>query len=107
MSSQCEHLPSKLGGGAPHSDQRLHNDLGVLAAMNIGWSPDLVTTISASNLRDIIEGCLSSKFPSEDIAIPSVKWIRLQFSPRNPYAARSIRNTGRFEEVRCSETSVT
>ena len=53
--------------------------------------------ISVSNLRDIIEGRLSSKFPSEDIAIPSVEWIRLQFSPRNPYAANSIRNTGRFE----------
>ena len=37
------HLPSKLGGDAPHSDQRLRNDL---AAMNIGWSPDLVTTVS-------------------------------------------------------------
>ena len=53
--------------------------------------------ISVSNLRDIIEGRLSSKFPSEGIAIPSVEWIRLQFSLLNPYAANSIRNTGRFE----------
>ena len=47
MASRRErHFPSKLGGDAARSDQRLRNDLfGTLAAMNIGWSPDLVTTV--------------------------------------------------------------
>ena len=40
------HLPSKLGGDTPRSDQRLRNDLlGMLVAINVGWSPALVTTV--------------------------------------------------------------
>ena len=40
------HLPSKLGGDAPRSDQRLCNDLlGMLIAINVGWSPALVTIV--------------------------------------------------------------
>ena len=52
--------------------------------------------ISVRNLCDIIEERLKSKY-DEEIDIPSKEWVRLQFSPCNPYASNSIRYTGRFE----------
>ena len=51
MASQHErHLPSKVGGDAPRSDQRLCNDLLdtyllLQICINVGWSPALVTTV--------------------------------------------------------------
>ena len=52
--------------------------------------------ISVRNLCDIIEERLKSKY-SEDVDIPSKEWVRLQFSPCNPYASNSLRYTGRYE----------
>ena len=51
--------------------------------------------ISVSHLREVISSRLREK--SIEVPIPSVKWIRLQFWPRNPYATTVLRNTGRFD----------
>lgn len=56
----------------------------------------MLIAISVRNLCDIIEEHLKSK-NSEEVNIPSREWVRLQFSPCNPYALNSIRYTGRFE----------
>ena len=52
--------------------------------------------ISVNHLREIISGKLKEKFPQEDIPIPSLEWVRLQFLPRNPYATTALRYTGKF-----------
>ena len=50
--------------------------------------------ISMSYLRETISSRL--KQTNDDVPIPSVEWMRLQFWPRNPYATTSLRHTGRF-----------
>ena len=52
--------------------------------------------ISVANLREIITARLEKKFPNGDVSIPSLEWIRLQFWPRNPYAATALHYTGRY-----------
>ncbi len=41
-------------------------------------------------------GKLREKFPEEEIPVPSLEWIRLQFWPRNPYASTALKYTGSF-----------
>ena len=53
--------------------------------------------ISVSHLRETISSRLKQKLPNDDVPIPSVEWVRLQFWPRNPYATTSLRHTGRFD----------
>ena len=53
--------------------------------------------ISVGDLRNIIEERLKSKFPNDQLCLPSVEWIRLQFAPRNPYSSNSLRHTGIFD----------
>ena len=79
MASQRErHLPSKLGGDAPRSDQRLRNDLfGMLAAMNVGWSPHLVTTVGERCVKVLtsalwyIDPC-HKQFHDRSISLPPI-----------------------------------
>ena len=53
--------------------------------------------ISVRNLCEFIAERVKSKYSDEVVAIPSEEWVRLQFSPCNPYTSNSIRHTGRFE----------
>ena len=53
--------------------------------------------ISVSHLRETISSRLKQKLPNDDVPIPSVEWMRLQFWPRNPYATTSLQHTGRFD----------
>ena len=52
--------------------------------------------LSIRHLREIVEERLKQKFPDSTSAIPSVKWIRLQFWLSNQYTNQAIRYTGRF-----------
>ena len=52
--------------------------------------------LSIRHLREIVEKRLKQKFPDSTSAIPSVKWIRLQFWLSNQYTNQAIRYTGRF-----------
>lgn len=52
--------------------------------------------VSIRHLREIIVERLAQKFPSDDKAIPSDEWIRLQFWPKNPFGHSALRHTGRF-----------
>ena len=95
MASQRErHLPSKLGGDAPRSDQRLRNDLlGMLAAMNVGWSPDLVTTVGERCVKVLtsalwyIDPC-HKQFHDRSISLPP---IVDRFEGYNDWKAKKIK----------------
>ena len=95
MASQRErHLPSKLGGDAPRSDQRLRNDLfGMLAAMNVGWSPHLVTTVGERCVKVLtsalwyIDPC-HKQFHDRSISLPP---IVDRFEGCNDWKAKKIK----------------
>ena len=53
--------------------------------------------ISVNHLMEVISSRLKEKFPKDQVAIPSLESIRLQFWPRNPYAATALWYTGRFD----------
>ena len=53
--------------------------------------------ISVGDLQNIIEERLKSKVTNDQLCLPSVEWIRLQFAPRNPYSSNSLRHTGTFD----------
>ena len=52
--------------------------------------------ISVNHLREIISSKVKEKFPQEEVPIPSLEWMRLQFLPRNPYTATALKYTGKF-----------
>ena len=71
-------LPQKLEGNKLRGDQRLRNDLiDVLAAMNIGWSPDLVESVGEKCIKVLvsslwyIDAC-HKQFYERSIHLPSV-----------------------------------
>ena len=47
----------------------------------------------AISIRELIDRVRKRK---PDIAIPSDEWVRLQFSPKNPYSKNAMKHTGRF-----------
>lgn len=97
MASQRErHLPSKLGGDAPRSDQRLRNDLlGMLAAMNVGWSPDLVTTVGERCVKVLtsalwyIDPC-HKQFHDRSISLPPLSTDLRAITIGRPRKSRSL-----------------
>lgn len=52
--------------------------------------------ISVNHLREIVSAKLKEKFPTEEVSIPSLEWMGLQFLPRNPYSTTALRYTGKF-----------
>ena len=53
-------------------------------------------TISIRHILDIVSERLEKKFPGEKKPLPSLKWIRYQFWPKNPFSTSALRHTGRF-----------
>ena len=47
----------------------------------------------AISIRELIEQVKQRK---PDITTPSERWVRLQFTPQNPYTTQALRYTGRF-----------
>ena len=47
----------------------------------------------AISIRELIERVKKRK---PEIAVPSAEWVRLQFSPKNPYCENAMKHTGRF-----------
>lgn len=78
MASQCERrLPSKAEGDKLRGDQRVRNTLiELLAAMSIGWSPDMVGTVGERCVKFLsaslwyIDPC-RHQFHERGIVIPS------------------------------------
>ena len=52
--------------------------------------------VSIQHLCEVIVECLAQKFPSDDKAIHSDEWIRLQFWPKNPFGHSALHHMGRF-----------
>ena len=56
-------------------------------------------TISVQDFCEAVIEILKNKYDLEtfeQINIPSIEWIRLQFQPKNPYAKNAIQYTSRF-----------
>ena len=79
MASRLEkHLPSKVMGENIRGNQRVYNDiLDVLAAMNIGWTRDIVSTIGEHCVKVLagslwyIDSC-HKRFHERSIEFPEV-----------------------------------
>ena len=60
-------------------------------------TPHMPVAISLCHLRQLIKERLELKNPGEDIEVPSLEWLRLQFWPPNPYSSSTLRYTGKLK----------
>ena len=76
MASRLEkHLPSKHAGENIRGDQKLYNDLlELLAAMNIGWTGDMVSTVGERCVKALASSLwyIDPQFHERSIRIPEV-----------------------------------
>jgi len=73
---------------SPSELKKIHSDV-----------PHMPVAISLRHLLDIVKIRIEQKHPNDESKLqrPSLEWLRLQFSPHNPYSLSALRHTGRID----------
>ena len=85
--------PSKYNSFWEECNKFLSEDIGT--AVDDRRHGQVTHLARAISVRDLVEQ-VKRRCP-EDVAIPSVEWVRLQFWPKTPFSRSSLQYTKRFE----------